>query len=199
MKGKYKKRTKHNLSHVNKMSGNLGELIPIAWFDALPCDVIGMKTSALVRLAPLARPLMHKINVKIHHWAVPKRLVWDQDGSSFEDFITGGSDGNDATTHPYKDLSAVTTNRGDLLNYLGVRNGYQPSDYNILYARAYQLIRNEAYRNIDVQTENTISTNAGADTTTNTTLQRVTWDKDYFTTSDRDWETVNSVCRSMSL
>jgi hypothetical protein len=187
--GKMRKRFKHNLSHTNKLSGNMGELIPINFYEALPLDSIKQNVSALVRVAPLAAPMMHKVDVKIHTYFVPFRLLWKDSGSNdgFEDFITGGSDGNNATTHPYKDLSAVTTNRGDLLDYLGVPPGAQPDDYNILFARAYSLIWNEYYRDIDLQTELTVSTAAGADTTTNTTLQNVTWEKDYFTTS-RPWE-----------
>ena len=175
--GKMRKRFKHNLSHTNKLSGNMGELIPINFYEALPLDSIKQNVSALVRVAPLAAPMMHKVDVKIHTYFVPMRLLWKGSGSddSFEDFITGGSDGNDNTTHPYKDLSAVTTNRGDLLDYLGVPPGAQPDDYNILYARAYSLIWNEYYRDIDLQTELTVATTAGADTTTNTTLQNVTW------------------------
>jgi hypothetical protein len=184
---KMRKRYKHNLSHTNKLSANMGELIPINMYEALPLDSIKQNVSALVRFAPLAAPLMHKVDIKIHSFFVPYRLLWNEDGASFEDFITGGSDGNDSTTHPYKDLSAVTTNRGDLLDYLGVPPGAQPDDYNILYARAYSLIWNEYYRDIDLQTELTIDTTSGADTTTNTTLQKVTWEKDYFTTS-RPWE-----------
>ena len=184
---KHKKRFKHNLSHVNKLSADLGELIPINYYEALPMDSIRQSVSALVRLAPLAAPIMHKIDVRIHTFFVPNRLLWKETDASFEDFITGGSDGLDATTHPYKDLSAISTNRGDLLDYLGVPPGAQPDDYNILYARAYNLIVNEYYQDIDLQTELVISTDSGADTTTATTLQKCTWDKDYFTTA-RPWE-----------
>ena len=182
-----KKRYKHNLSHVNKLSGNMGELIPINFYEALPLDSIKQNVSALVRFAPLASPVMHKIDVKIHSFFVPNRLLWKEEDASFEDFITGGHDGNDATAHPYKDLSAITTNRGDLLDYLGVPPGAQPDDYNALFLRAYALIWNEYYRDIDLQTELVVDTTAGADTTTNSDLQYVTWDKDYFTTS-RPWE-----------
>ena len=122
--GKIRKRFKHNLSHVNKMSADMGELIPINFYEALPLDSIKQNVSSLVRFAPLAAPMMHKVDVKIHSFFVPFRLIWKEEDASFEDFITGGSDGNDSTTHPYKDLSAITTNRGYLLDYLGV----PPSD-----------------------------------------------------------------------
>ena len=117
---KMRKRFKHNLSHTNKLSADMGELIPINFYEALPLDSIRQNVSALVRFAPLAAPVMHKIDVKIHSFFVPMRIIWNQDGSSFEDFITGGSDGNDATTHPYKDLTGNSPSRGDLLDYLDI-------------------------------------------------------------------------------
>lgn len=189
MKNRTPKRFKHDLSHSFKCSGNLGELLPIACYDILPLDSVRQSNSALVRLAPLEAPLMHKMDVKIHSYFVPLRLIWKDSGSNdgFEDFITGGSDGNDSTTHPYMDLTSNATQRGELLNYLFSPAGATDSDYNILYARAYQLIYNEHYRNIDLQTENVIDTTSGADTTTDITLQYANWDKDYFTTS-KPWE-----------
>lgn len=185
--GKMRKRFKHNLSHTNKLSGNMGELIPINCYEVLPLDSIKQNVSALVRFAPLAAPMMHKVDVKVHSYFVPLRLLWNEAGASFEDFITGGSDGNDSTTHPYKDLTGASPSRGDLLDYLGVPPGAEPDDYNILYARAYGMIYNEYYRDIDLQSEVTVSTDSGADTTTSTTLKNVTWEKDYFTTA-RPWE-----------
>ena len=92
---------------------NMGELIPLTWYDTLPGDTIQHATSSLIRVSPLLSPVMHPVNVRIHHWFVPLRLIWDD----FEDFITGGDDGLDATAHPYRS-SAVA--EGQLLDYLGI-------------------------------------------------------------------------------
>ena len=95
------KRFKHNLSHTIKMTGNMGEILPLTFYDVLPLDSIRQSNSALVRFAPLAAPMMHKVDVKIHSYFVPLRLLWKDSGSGdgFEDLITGGSDGNNNTTH----------------------------------------------------------------------------------------------------
>jgi hypothetical protein len=187
-----KKRFKHNLSHTKKLTCNLGELVPINWYEVYPADTIKQNVSALIRLAPLAAPVMHKINAYIHAFFVPFNQIWDEDGADFaNNFITRGANGNDSTTHPYVDLSSSTVSRGDLWNHLGIPNAtYSASNLtkvNALPLRSYASIVNEYYQDIDLQTKLTIDTTSGADTTTNTTLQKVTWEKDYFTTS-RPWE-----------
>ena len=88
------KRSKFSLSHYKLLTCDMGLLIPIAWYEALPGDTIQQATSALIRVTPLLSPVMHPVMVRIHHWFVPNRLIWD----TFESFITGGTDGNDATT-----------------------------------------------------------------------------------------------------
>lgn len=49
------------------------------------------------------------------------------------------------------------------------------------------MIWNEWYRDQDLQTPLTIDLTSGPDTTTNTTLQNICWEKDYYTSS-RPWE-----------
>ena len=76
------KRSKFNLSHYKLLTMDMGYLIPITWFEALPGDSIRMSTSALVRVSPLLSPVMHPVRVRIHHWFVPYRLIWED----WEDF-----------------------------------------------------------------------------------------------------------------
>ena len=138
-------------------------------------------------MAPLVTPVMHRVFVRIHHFFVPNRLIWDD----WEDFITGGPDGNDNSVHPYRGFGSVTA--GTLRDYLGLPPGtYSPSLIaSALPFRAYQMIYNEYYRDQDLSTKATIQTTSGGDSTTDT-LQKASWPKDYFTTCppwDRDWET----------
>ena len=85
-----------NLTHYHNTTGNMGELLPIMRHEVLPGDVQQHSTELLLRVAPLLTPVMHPVQVKIHHFFCPTRLVW----SDFEDFITGGDDGNDASVYP---------------------------------------------------------------------------------------------------
>lgn len=178
------KRGKFSLSHYKLLSMKMGQLVPISWFEALPGDTIQMSTSALVRCAPLATPVMHPVHVRIHHWFVPNRLLWD----NWENFITGGPDGMDASLHPYIAFASAPA-VSSLSDYLGVPTSTLPATLNLsaLPFRAYAKIYNEWYRDQDLVTALVQSTADGADTTTNKTLQNCAWEKDYYTSS-RPWE-----------
>lgn len=177
------KRNKFSLSHYKLLTGDMGYLLPLTWYETLPGDTIQQATSVLLRVSPLLSPVMHPVRVRIHHWFVPLRIIWDE----FEDFITGGSDGKAVPVHPYKSSSSVP--EGTLRDYLGIPpDTYTPNlEYNALPFRAYALIFNEHYRDQDLGTELTIDTASGLDTTTSTATQKVSWEKDYFTTA-RPWE-----------
>lgn len=167
------KRNVFNLSYENKLTMNMGELVPIMCMPIVPGDKFRVNTEALVRLAPLVAPMMHRVNVYTHYFFVPNRLVWDK----WEDFITKGIDGEDTPVLPYlrllENTSLIETQAkianyfGDssLWDYLGLpslagvgsvsypdliaRNGVVvPTDFRVsaLPFRAYQLIYNEYYR-----------------------------------------------------
>lgn len=178
------KRGKFSLSHYKLFSADMGELIPIACYEALPGDSIQQATSALIRCAPMLAPVMHPVQVRIHHWFVPNRLLWDK----WEDFITGGPNGTDASVYPTINSGVGTSFAvGSLGDYLGVPPSVNDITVSALPFRAYALIWNEFYRDQDLQTELALSISSGADATTSRTLQNVSWEKDYFTSS-RPWE-----------
>ena len=176
------KRNKFSLSHYKLGTYNMGYLYPIAWYEALPGDTVQQQSSMLIRCAPLLAPVMHPVHVRIHHWFVPNRLIWED----WEDFITGGPDGNDASVTPKYAASTVT--EGNLVNHMGVPAGTYgtPQYISILPFRAYNLIYNNFYRDQDLCTERTISLASGLDVTTSMDLEKVAWEKDYFTTA-RPW------------
>lgn len=176
------KRSKFSLSHYKLLSCDLGELVPCGLTEVLPGDTIQQATSALIRCSPMVAPAMHPVHARIHHWYVPHRLVWDE----WEDFITGGPDGMNASDFPtitFASGAAV----GSLADYLGIPTGIPNLEVSALPFRGYARIWNEWYRDQDLQAELVIDETSGADTTTNTQLQNVAWEKDYFTSS-RPWE-----------
>lgn len=184
------KRSKFSLSHTKLLSCDLGELVPLTMMEVLPGDTLQQATSALVRCSPLMAPVMHQVDVRIHHWFVPHRLVWED----FEDFITGGPDGMDDSVFPTIELSYTagspptgTNLVGELPDYLGVPPEIDNLVVSALPFRAYNLIWNEWYRDQDLQTELAISEASGVDSTTSVALQRCAWEKDYLTSS-RPWE-----------
>lgn len=176
------KRGKFSLSNYKLLTMDMGELVPIGITEVLPGDSLQQATSALVRCSPLLAPVMHPVTVRIHHWFVPYRLLW----SEWEDFITAGPAGVSLPTFPTITLPNPTT-VGSLADYLGIPNALNAPVVSALPFRAYAKIFNESYRDQDLVTELTESTASGNDTTTNTTLKNVSWEKDYFTSS-RPWE-----------
>lgn len=176
------KRGKFSLSHYKLLSMNMGNLVPVGLTEVLPGDTVQHATSALIRVAPLVAPIMHPVRVRIHHWYVPHRLVWED----FEDFITGGPDGMDDSVFP-----TINTTDGfavsSLGDYLGVPPLVANREVSALPFRAYALIFNEWYRDQDLVTPLNISYESGPDVLTNVTLRNCAWEKDYFTSS-RPWE-----------
>lgn len=177
------RRQKHSLSHYRLFTSDMGELVPVGCYEVLPGDTVQQASSVLLRVSPLLAPVMHPVNVRLHHWYVPHRLIW----SGWEDFITGGSDGlGDGTVFPTITTGASGFAVGTLGDYLGIPTGVAVHDVSALPFRSYAKIFNEFYRDQDLVTEATISVASGADTTTSTALKTAAWEKDYFT-SARPW------------
>lgn len=178
------KRGKFSLSNYKLLSCDAGELVPCGMWEVLPGDTVQAATSALLRASPLLAPVMHPVDVRIHHWFVPHRLVWED----WENFITGGPDGLDASVFPTITIGGGSGAAiGSLADYLGVPTGVNNIEVSALPFRGYALIWNEWYRDQDLQTKLVIDRTSGADTTTSTALQNICWEKDYFTSS-RPWE-----------
>lgn len=159
-------RSKQSLSHYNLTTCDMGQLIPIGWYPVLPGDVIGQKTNVLLRVSPLAAPVMHQVDVRVHHFKVAYRTIWD----GWEDFITGGEDGMNQAVIP---TNASTAIPNSLQDYLGVPrvDGVPISS---LPTRAFNQIFNEFYRDQDLVPERLES---------DITIPQVAWGKDYYTSA----------------
>lgn len=183
------KRSKFSLSHYKLMSLDMGELAPCGLVEVLAGDSVQQATSVLVRVSPLLAPVMHPVSVRVHHWFIPHRLVWED----WEDFITGGPDGMDASTFPTITITYTAGSPdtgsgivGELADYLGVPTKINGLEVSALPFRCYAAVFNEFYRDQDLVTELALDVASGADSTTNTLLQNVAWERDYFTAA-RPW------------
>lgn len=179
------KRAKHSLSHYKLATFDMGELVPVGHYEVLPGDSVRHVTSSLLRVSPLQSPVMHPVTVRLHHWFVPYRLLWD----GWEDFITGGQDGlgGSSGAFPYIASGAGFT-AGTLPDYFGIPPGVNALEVSALPFRAYAMIFNEFYRDQDVVTALAMSKASGADATTSVAVAKIAWEKDYFT-SARPWTT----------
>lgn len=173
-------RSRFNLSHYNLLSFDMGKIYPIDVTEVLPGDSFKKVTTALIRMQPMLAPIMHPVKVRIHHWFVPNRLIWDD----WEDFITGGPQNTSTPEFPKVNQKFA---KGSLGDYFGLPTATANNiKVNALPFRAYNLIFNEFYRDEDLVDERVISTSSGIDNTTDLTLARASWRKDYFTTA-RPW------------
>lgn len=168
-----RRKSRHNLSHYRLASLTMGDLQPCGIVEALPGDVFVHRSTVLARVAALVAPLMHPVQLRVHHFFVPSRLVWD----NFEAFITGRD-----TDLTVPTVTVPTENYTPLLDHFGVPD-VDDQVVNVLPFRAYQLIWNEFFRDQQIDTPAVVSTANGPDTTTSLDMQKVRWQKDYFTTA----------------
>lgn len=175
------KRYKHNLSSQRIFSmADMGYLYPCNLMEILPGDSVQGVTNALIRLSPLVAPMMHKVDVRIHHFFVPHRLVW----TDWENFITKGSDGNQTPLMPTQ-TTPVGSMEGSIFDAYGIAPASAGVSVQTLPLRGYNLIYNEYFRDQDLQTSLTVAKGSGADSTVYQ-IQRICWEKDYFTVA-RPW------------
>ena len=176
VQAKIPKRHKFKLNHQAKLTGEMGQLLPIFCEEVIPSDRIRLSTQQLIRFAPLSAPIMSDIDCYLHAYFVPNRLIW----KDWETHITGSKNGKklpdeEVPTRPKmvipftwinKTMKQVASNdkfsdgrriasNGSLMDYLQfptVKSNWQPSrlddDYVIdeLPLRAYQRIFFDWYR-----------------------------------------------------
>ena len=154
-------RNQFDLSHEHKTTVDMGELVPVMCEEVLPGDTFIHRLSALTRVAPLARPLMHRCELRMHTFYVPNRILWD----GWETFITGK---DDQTPKP----SITLTGSGErLVDYMGIPQT-AGLEIDALPVQAFNLIWNEFYRDQDLQAERDLL---------DMSVPRCAWQKDYFT------------------
>jgi hypothetical protein len=186
------KKNVFNLSHENKLSLNMGELIPILCQEVVPGDRFRVRTDLLLRFAPMLAPIMHRVNVYTHFFFVPNRIIWDE----WEDFITGGKDGTKKPVFPNLSGQGATTwknwfPKGELGDYLGVPPITDPDGsfgafhINALPFRAYNMIYNEYYRDQNLEDPVSFSVASGNISSPGELLyiKKRSWEKDYFTSA----------------
>lgn len=171
------KLNKFNLSHTYTSTCDMGYLLPVACIEVLPNDWFRIRDEFLARFLATLAPVMHIFDIELRWWFTPTRLVFNK----WQDFITGGPDGNDSTVLPFITAPKEGFAVGSLMNRLGVPHSVPNIKVSALPARVYNLIRNEFYRNEVLQDPVPVSMESGEDTITNVNLLRACWERDYYT------------------
>lgn len=170
------KRNSFNLSHSVKLTMEMGQLVPFYVQDVLPSDRLRVSATNLIKFAPLIAPILSEVDVYMHFFFVPTRLIWD----SWEDFITGSHKGkklpedsmpqmprwiflrdfvNQAITNPLEGEPSPLQH-GSLADYLGFQTFKKDTSFvhvnthyyvDQLPFRAYRKIYNDWYRDENLQ------------------------------------------------
>lgn len=198
------KKSTFDLSHDKRLSTRMGRLTPCLVLECIPSDYFRGSSEMLVRLAPLLAPIYDRIEVFVHYFFVPNRLLWED----WEPFITGGNLGAEITTPPIPPCMDI----GDIMNsdptafassslwdYLGVpvlpqapsiAVNYNGLNIDVMPVGAYNLIYWEYYRDRNFETDDSgidypmpsgILPNFGA--LGGYALQERSYKHDYFTSS----------------
>ncbi len=174
-------RSSFDRSHGHKTTFDGGWLVPILCDEALPGDTFNLKMTGFARLATPIFPIMDNMMMETFFFAVPIRLLWD----NWQRF--NGEQPNPGSTI---DFTVPTTSaksggylEGTLNDYFGVPTKIFPMVHSALWARAYNLIFNEWFRDQNLQNSKTVNTDDGPDDSNSYPLLRRGKRHDYFTSS----------------
>lgn len=174
-----KNRTYHDLSFTHLTATNMGDLIPIYVEEIYPGDTFDYQAVVKAQFEALLGNAFINVDVFLHAFFVPNRLDFD----GWEDFISGGIDGQNATVPPYIVAPEGGFTKYSLADFFGYPLGKAGVKVSALPFRAYNLIYNEFYRNQDLQEALGWTDAPGADAVSNLAVQKRNWMKDYFTSS----------------
>ena len=114
-------RSVFNLSYSKLFTCDMGQIIPVACDEAMPGDFFTLGFESVVRFMPLVGVPMTQVDMYVYSYFCPYRKMFDD----FEDFITGGVDGKDATALP--EWNPTNTAVGSPWDFFGFPVGVVPT------------------------------------------------------------------------
>lgn len=178
-------RSSFDRSHGYKTTFDAGYLVPVFVDEVLPGDTFNLKMASFARLATPIKPIMDNMFLETFFFFVPNRLVWD----NWEKFMGAQDNPGDSTDYiiPATDDSNIINmpQINSIYDYMGVPVSKLHA-FNLLPARAYNLIWNEWFRDQNLQDSATVD-KGDSDTNPNFTavypLRRRGKRHDYFTSA----------------
>lgn len=140
---------KFDLSYENLLSAGMGKLYPILCKEMLPGDRFRVKSDVLIRAMPMTSPVYGNLKAYVHYFFVPNRLVW----SNWEEFITGGLNGEDTHVPPYTTLDNFLKDSISR-DYLLFESS---SDYSFLQGTLVDYLNLPSYKGITIGESSTVS------------------------------------------
>ena len=192
-------RSVFDLSHVKRFTCDMGQLIPVYFDECVPGDTRKIGMQCVTRFQPLVAPILDSVDLTVHYFFVPTRLLMDKE-EDWNTFLTGGRDGKDnsvslplwnfgfydgsSTSGSFPFSNGKNFGKYSLWDYFGLP--VKGADYNFYSnvcsanhvlgfpQRCYNLVFNEFYR--DENLVDYVSLD-------NSTLLYRSWKKDYFTSA----------------
>lgn len=151
-----------DLSHEKKITTRAGRLTPVFISEVIPSDRMRGNSEILVRVAPLLAPIYDRLQLFVHFFFVPNRLLWED----WETFITGGRLGPGSTDPvaapipPFVDIEEAMVvpslfAKSELLDYLGMPlladvnpnpAAWAGTSFDVMPALVYQKVWMDYYR-----------------------------------------------------
>ncbi len=190
-------RSVFDLSHVKRFTCDMGQLIPVYFDECVPGDTRKIGMQCVTRFQPLVAPILDSVDLTVHYFFVPTRLLMDKE-EDWNTFLTGGKDGKDnsvslphfdfnffngSATNPNSPFSnGINHGKYSLWDYFGlpVSDGATENrirDVNHVLGfpqRAYNLVWNEFYKDQNLCDDVSLI---------NSTVLYRAWKKDYFTSA----------------
>ena len=162
VRGMHPKKNACNKSYRNTFTTKMGKLVPVYLQDCVPGTTLRCAASGLVRFQALLSPIMDNVNVYVHFWKIPYRLL-DSDfpkwiGNEMED-----EEYNPAYFEPspwagpFKICAPGSVLEGGLFDFLGYPPEIWNSGYklNIRPLQAYALLLKHWYTNENLELDQT--------------------------------------------
>lgn len=188
------------LSFESLLTMEFGQIVPVLCKEVLPRDKFRVQTEVVVKTAPMLAPIFSRIDLYLHYFFVPNRLLQ----SDWEDFITTGVDGlSDNLTPPTMTLAQLATysgvsaiEDGSLQDYMNIpkisyaelyAHSIHDMPVNVLNFLAYQKVYSDWFRDelLDSYEFEPIPGGpiANGDLPKYLTMRYRSWKKDYFTSA----------------
>lgn len=143
-------RSVFNRSHSLKTTFDEGYLVPVLLEEVCPGDSWKLDNSIFARLAsPLQVPIMDDMQLDVHYFFVPNRLLWEH----WENMMGQQVNPGDSTDYLVPQITAPSDGWpvGSIADYFGIPTGVANIKVSALPFRAYNLIYNEWYRDQNLQ------------------------------------------------
>ena len=70
--------SRFDLSHLHRSSFDMGKIIPIDVQAVMPGDNFNINVEHFIRTMPTIVPIMDNVDLKINHFFIPYRILWEK-------------------------------------------------------------------------------------------------------------------------